>query len=324
VRRIDVIAIVRLGRPLFLVGGFVLYGLGAAIAAVTGHAIDLPRYALGQLVVTAFQLMTHYANEYYDFDTDRANATPTAWSGGSRVLADGALPRATALIASLVLAGIGAAAATALVGALAGSLAGTDVLITSALTIAAMAGLSWAYSAPPLRLCARGIGELDTAVVVTGLVPWLAFYLQAGSCDGVGTLIAAIAPLACLQFAMLVAIELPDAAGDAATGKATLVVRLGAARAARLYIAAVSLAYLALAIGGLTALPRAIALAGAAPLPIAIWRCVRIADHAQQFDRARQAAWERIGFWSVALLVATSVAELAAAIALTTADGRWP
>ena len=37
-----------------------------------------------------------------------------------------------------------------------------------------------------------------------------------------------IVPLALLQFAMLLAIEFPDATGDAATGKRTLVVRLGA------------------------------------------------------------------------------------------------
>ena len=35
------LAFIRLGRPLFLGGGFILYGLGALIAAVHGHAIDI-------------------------------------------------------------------------------------------------------------------------------------------------------------------------------------------------------------------------------------------------------------------------------------------
>jgi len=298
-RIIDIVAFVRLGRPLFLVGGFVLYGLGAALAALAGHALDLHRYALGQAVVTAFQLMTHYANDYFDYDADRANTTPTAWSGGSRVLVAGELPRATALIASLVLAALGVGVAVVLA-------LGAGALVWP--TTAAMLVLSWAYSAPPLRLCVRGLGEIDTALVVTGLVPWLAFYVQAGDCHGVGVLLAAIAPLACLQTAMLVAIEFPDAVGDASTGKRTLVIRLGAARAARWYVGIVALAYVALAIGALTVLPARIALAGLATLPIAVWRVTRIADHRDP------AAWEQLGFWSVALLIATAIAELVATL----------
>ncbi|HEY6172920.1 MAG TPA: hypothetical protein VIX73_00700, partial [Kofleriaceae bacterium] len=103
----QLIAFIRLGRPVFLVGGFLLYGLGAAIAAWHGHAIDATRYALGQATVTALQLMTHYANDYFDLEADRVNTTPTAWSGGSRVLAGGELPAAVALVTSLVLAALG-------------------------------------------------------------------------------------------------------------------------------------------------------------------------------------------------------------------------
>src|SRR5262245_35111157 len=71
---------VRLGRPKFLVGGFVLYGLGAAVARQRGGgaaAIDVGAYLLGQGAITAFQLMTHYANDYFDLAADRANTTPT-------------------------------------------------------------------------------------------------------------------------------------------------------------------------------------------------------------------------------------------------------
>ncbi|HSN28467.1 MAG TPA: prenyltransferase, partial [Kofleriaceae bacterium] len=163
-----VLAFVRLGRPLFLGGGFILYAIGAAIAAATGHAISWHRYALGQVCVTAFQLMTHYANDYFDLEADRANATPTAWSGGSRVLPDGELPPRVALIAALVLAAIGC-----VVSAILGSV-----------LLFVIAGLAWSYSAPPLRLCARGLGELTTAIVVTVLVPWLGFDLQAADAHG--------------------------------------------------------------------------------------------------------------------------------------------
>jgi 1,4-dihydroxy-2-naphthoate polyprenyltransferase len=290
-------AVIRLGRPLFLGGGFLLYGLGAAIAAWHGHPIDAGRYALGQAAVTALQLMTHYANEYYDYDCDRANPTPTRWSGGSRVLACDELPRGVALVAALAMGAIGCALA-AVVVARGGPWA--------APTLAAIAVLAWEYSAPPLRLCARGAGELDTAVVVTGLVPWLGFYLQAPDLAGGGTLAVAIVPLALLQLAMLLAIELPDATGDAATGKRTLVVRLGPRRAAVLYATATLGAYAWLPLGVVLGLPVQVALAAALPLPVALWRVARLADHRDP------AAYNRLTTAAVGLLVATAAAELLA------------
>lgn len=292
-------AFVRLGRPLFLGGGFLLFGLGAAIAALHGHTIDVRRYVLGQLAVTTFQLMTHYANDYFDYDADCANATPTRWSGGSRVLTAGELPRRVALHTALVLAALGLAVSFVL---------GLDAPVLVWPTLLAIVALAWAYSAPPLRLCAAGLGEIDTAVVVTGLVPWLGFYLQAPDLVGLRTLLVAIVPLGLLQFAMLLAIELPDAAGDAATGKRTLVVRLGAERAARLYVAVTAGAYVWLPVAVVLGLPISVAFAAAVPLPVAIWRMVRIVDHR---DRA---AFERLTFFAVALLVVTAAAELVATL----------
>ncbi|HLL24313.1 MAG TPA: prenyltransferase [Kofleriaceae bacterium] len=293
------LAFIRLGRPLFLGGGFILYALGAMIAHWHGHAIDVARYVLGQAAVTAFQLMTHYANDYFDYEADRANLTPTKWSGGSRVLAGGELPREVALIAALVLAGLGSVAAFAVGG-------GAYVLPSYALVLV----LAWEYSAPPLRLCATGWGELDTAIVVTGLVPWIGFYLQAPDLVGVETLALAIVPLALLQVAMLLAIEFPDAAGDAATGKRTLVVRLGADRAAKLYVAITAAAYGWLPIACALGLPARVALAAALPAPIAVWRIIRVAEHRDP------RAYERLTFFAVFLLVATSAATLVAFVTL--------
>lgn len=296
-----VLAFIRLGRPLFLGGGFLLYALGAVIAALHGHALDGRRYALGQGAVTAFQWMTHYANDYFDYDADRANQTPTKWSGGSGVLRAGELPREVALIAAIVLALIGGAL-TVGIGVEAGSAA--------VVTLVAMFGLAWAYSAPPLRLCARGIGELDTAIVVTGLVPWLAFYLQAPDLRGLEVLGIAIVPLAMLQFAMLLAIELPDAAGDAATGKRTLIVRLGAARGAQVFVLFTTLAYAWLPVASMLGLPTRVVLAATAPVPIAAWRISRISDHKDPD------AFEQLTFFAVFVLVATALAEVVAFVTL--------
>ena len=190
-------AFVRLGRPLFLLGGFVLYGLGAAVTVGQGRTIEPSVYLLGQAFITAFQLMTHYANDYFDYEADRANATPTRWSGGSRVLPRGEVPRGAALAGAL-----GAAAAGIVTAIVLASRHPGPLLVPIALAILV---LSWLYSAPPLRLHSTGLGEFDAVLVVTALVPFFGFYLQAPDLVGLRTLLLAIVPPCCLQFAMLLA-----------------------------------------------------------------------------------------------------------------------
>ena len=58
-----IVAFIKLGRPKFLAGGFVFHGLGAALAVAAGAPFDATLFGWGQLIVTAAQLMTHYAND---------------------------------------------------------------------------------------------------------------------------------------------------------------------------------------------------------------------------------------------------------------------
>ena len=292
-------AFVRLGRPLFLLGGFLLYGLGAAVALAQGRTINPSVYLLGQAVLTAFHLMTHYANDYFDYDADRANATPTRWSGGSRVLTRKELPRWIALAGALALAAGGIA--TTIVLALRHP---APLLIPIAMAILVF---SWLYSAPPLRLHSTGLGELDVALVMTTLAPFFAFYLQAPDLLGLRTLLLAIFPLCCLQFAMILAVEVPDAIGDSMVGKRTLAVRLGRPRVVRLYATVVVIAYAALPVLVAAGLPLAVALATALLAPLAAWRiwCMRGGW------ALRPESWEGFTFWAAALLVLTAAAEIA-------------
>ena len=92
IRLQQLLALFKLGRPHFLLGGFLFYALGVVMALYSGIQLHLAAFIWGQIAVTATQLMTHYANDYYDLWADRANTTPTNWSGGSRVLASGLLP----------------------------------------------------------------------------------------------------------------------------------------------------------------------------------------------------------------------------------------
>jgi 1,4-dihydroxy-2-naphthoate octaprenyltransferase len=296
-------AFIRLGRPLFLGGGVVLYALGAAAALADGAALDLRALLWGQAAVTAVQWMTHYGNDYFDLPHDRANRTPTAWSGGSRVLVEGRLRPRAALIAALAFAvaalGVWSALAFAVGAAPAGLIA-----------ILAALGLAWSYSGPPLRLNARGFGEATLALIVPLLTPLTGYALQA---DRVGALpLLAAAPLMALQLAMRIIIDLPDAASDAATGKRTLVVRLGDERSARLHNGLIALAYATLPVLVLAGLPGVVALAAAGTAPLAMWQAWRMGRGAY----LDPAAWDSLAFGGIALLMGTAAAELLAMLAV--------
>jgi 1,4-dihydroxy-2-naphthoate octaprenyltransferase len=279
-------AFIRLGRPHFLFGGFVLNAFGAALAVYAGSPFDWRIYAAGQVAITAIQWMTHYSNDYFDLAADRANPTPTDWSGGSRVLPEGQLPARVALWTAVALALVALAATLIAAFALP-----TGPLALPLLVLALV--WAWSYSAPPLRLAARGLGELSVALLVPGLTPVVGFYQQAGYIWP--PLFAFIAPLCCLQFAMSLSINFPDAQGDVAAGKRTLLLRIGPPRAAALYIGAIVAAYVLFAALAASGQP-ALALAG---LPLGIALCWRMA----RGDWARPARWNALAFWSVALLV---------------------
>jgi 1,4-dihydroxy-2-naphthoate octaprenyltransferase len=294
---------IRLGRPHFLAGGVVFYALGTALAIDAGHALNVTAWLCGQIAVTCVQLMTHYANEYFDLAGDRANLTPTDWSGGSRVLVAGLLPPRVALFAGGALAVLAAGSAAAL------ALLFPDRPLAAPLVVFALA-LAWSYSAPPLRLHSRGVGELATALLVTGCVPWLGFYLQAGELNAAALWLSA--PLACLQVAMLLAIEFPDAAGDAAAGKRTLLVRIGARAGARLTVALLAAAFVLTALYPLGGLPGWMAVAVWACAPLAAWQAWRL----WRGGWAVPAQWNNLAFGNVALVIGAAAAQLAALLAL--------
>ena len=291
-------AVVRLGRPVFLLGGFALYGLGALAAARRGYGFDLGTYALGQLAVSSIQLMTHYANDYFDYEADRANATPTRWSGGSRVLVNGELPRRVALRAALAAGAIAPLASLALLL--------RPGHVPAGLLLCVMQALAWSYSGPPLRLHGRGFGEPTTALVVPLLTPLAGFVLQAGRFEQYPLLLTV--PLALLQIAMLVTIEFPDHAGDRAVGKLSWVVVFGPDRAARLIQLAIVGAFVFALLSIRFGVPRRAALLWIALMPLAFSLCFRL----QRRDYTRVSAWESLSFSAVALFFLAIVAQVAA------------
>lgn len=289
-------AVIRLGRPQFLIGGLALFGLGAVMAHASGFPLSVLRYFAGQAVVTSVQLMTHYANDYFDFEADVANCSPTLWSGGSRVLPSRQVSRAVALYAALACAGCAVASMLAVHSLGAG--------VTVWAIMLAMLLLAWSYSAPPMRLNSRGWGEIIAAVVVAALVPFLGFAVQVGSVTTLALL--AVLPLILIQFVMLLVLDVPDRQGDAAVGKSTLVVRLGVESAGHLHNGALLGTYVLIPVLSEFGLPRAVALFFACTAPLALFQVFAVA-RGRLHDPRR---WELLAVCAVALVFVATVAEL--------------
>jgi 1,4-dihydroxy-2-naphthoate octaprenyltransferase len=208
---------IRMGRLPLLFGGFLLYLLGALTAAAAGHAFSPVRFLLGYAILGPAHLSVHFSNDYFDADGDRLG-TPTGVSGGSGVLTRYPDLRPRARLAALTLIGI---------SCLAGLLAFLTVLPAPLLLLFIVLGngLGWFYSAPPVRLSSRGIGEASTAATFGLLLPGMGYLAIAGGLD-LPFLLAAV-PLTLLGVSFILSVEIPDRDADALSGKMTFIVRHG-------------------------------------------------------------------------------------------------
>lgn len=263
-------------RPPYVAAATVPVLLGAALAWHDG-AFDAAYLAATLAGVLCFALGATAANDYFDHRSraDERNLTPTPFSGGSRAIQRGLLrPRHVLGLAALLFA-----AGSAIGLAIASQLQATRGAGLAEVLGLGVAGflLGLLYTAPPVRLAHRGLGELAVGL---GFGPLLVAgtYLVQSAAAGAGAVVspAALAfsvPLGALVAAMLLINEVPDRPWDAAAGKRTLAVRLSAGRAAWGYGALLALAYGSIVAAAALA-PAWPALLALLPAPLAVraWR----------------------------------------------------
>jgi 1,4-dihydroxy-2-naphthoate octaprenyltransferase len=237
----------------FLSATIVPVFLGLA-AAGYDHHFSLGLAALTLLGAIAIHLGLNVANDVFDTlsGVDDVNFTPTKFSGGSRVLQYGlvSLRQMTTLAAIFYAVAI-------IIGLVLVAIVGPGLLW---LGIAGVL-ISFFYTAPPLRLVHRGLGELAVALGFGPIMVLGAYFVQTGQYAW-RPLILSI-PVAIFVMLILYANEIPDRFADARGGKRTLVVRMSPDAVIRGYIASVAVAYLVViggVITGLLPLPTLIAL----------------------------------------------------------------
>ncbi len=257
----------RATRLPFLSATLVPVLLGIAVAAL---ADDFSFWvALLTLIGGAcIHLGVNVANDIFDTRSgaDQANVNPTQFSGGSRVILYGLLSMRQMVLLSIGFYGIGIGIGIALA-----AWRGWELLWIGV----AGALISVFYTAPPLKLVHRGMGEIAVALGFGPIMALGAYFVQTGEYDR-EPLLASI-PVGILIALILYVNEVPDRPADASVGKRTLPVRLSREAVVRGYVGAVAVTFAliaALAVAGLTARPTLIALA-AAPLALPVVRTLR-------------------------------------------------
>jgi len=215
--------------------------LGTTLAYWQSGRVDWAVFGIALLALFLLTDGTYIANEYFDYENDklnlarigRADAVGVTTTGGTRVLVKGLIPRRHALIAAVV-----AFLLAIPVGLFLQLGLGTGPLTIPLGLLALFIG--WFYTAPPIKACHRGLGEVFIAVG-QGLVVFGAYYVQ----QGFSTLPLLVSlPWFIALPALKIIREFPDYAADRATGKRGLTLRFGRERMASVYGVLIVLAVL--------------------------------------------------------------------------------
>jgi 1,4-dihydroxy-2-naphthoate polyprenyltransferase len=265
--------LVQMTRPGFLVITAVACVLGTAVAVACGHWPNLWTALATLVLAVLMHAAANVLNDYHDAlnGADDANTQGLfPFTGGARLIQNGlvsvqdTLDLANALIVFLIPCGLLLAFKT-----------GGGLVLLGLMGLL----LGWAYSAPPLALMKRGLGEV-TVSLTWGLVVVGADYVQRGQFFVIPVAVA-------LSFALLVGNILvingfPDAVSDAQVGKRTLVVRLGTRHVAWLYLLVALLAHAWLVAGVWLFIHPEPALWGLASMPLSLWAFMLLLNNVDQ------------------------------------------
>jgi len=224
-------------RPWSFTMTFSSVTMGALLAAISGRFSPwLYAVTLGGMI--AFHAATNVLNDFFDVrhGVDREGAPTTKYR--LHPAAFGQTPLSTTLSFS-----VGLYAATLAAGVYLALVTSPSILLV---LLAGIVG-SVFYTADPVVLKARALGEATVFVMWGLLIPLGAYMVQTGSAALLPVL--ATVPIGIFVALVLLANNIRDIGYDGSVGARTLAVVLGAETSERLYVVLLGLAYLLVAAG---------------------------------------------------------------------------
>ncbi|OPX20787.1 MAG: 1,4-dihydroxy-2-naphthoate octaprenyltransferase [Desulfobacca sp. 4484_104] len=209
----------------FLTGSLMPVLAGGALAYWAEKTGDLLMLGLTLLGVGSLHLGANLINDYFDAQgSDPLNLKITPFSGGSRVIQNQQFSAGTIKIMALSFFGLAIAAGLTLI-----------YLGRPLVAVLGLLGLlgGYYYSAQPLQLMSRGLGELDIFLVFGPLITWGTYYVMVGKLKTVAFM--AGVPFGFLIAAVIWINQFPDFEADREVGKYHLVAQLGLAASRWVY-----------------------------------------------------------------------------------------
>lgn len=202
----------RATRPFSFTASIIPILVGSACALLVGSFSPVAfLLCLGGAV--ALQAGTNLVNDYYDH---QLGADHSGSLGPSRVIQEGWLAPKTVLAGGIAFFVVGGAAGFVLM-----STAGWPILLLGLIGVP----LAYGYTAPPLKLAYRGLGELNVFMLMGPLMVLGGFLVHRAA--GLSVALTASLPIGCVVAAILHANNLRDLDDDRALGKKTLATIVG-------------------------------------------------------------------------------------------------
>ena len=262
--------LVKISNPGALLAGFLLYGLGVAIAKYLSVEINSSAYVFGQICVTMLQLSRYYLKATYDLPAER---DPRAALGAGSE--ETSLTRTKLLLLSFTTLTIGAVF--------------TVLLFTYHwvnwpvfIIIAASFLLMFLYAVPPFRLVYSGYGELISAFFMANLVPGIGFLLQAGDFHRLLAMITF--PITALYLALELAFSLEHYQALAKGSARSMMERFGWQTGMFFHNVMILFGYLLIGVAALSGMPLSLVIPGLVSLPLGffqIWQISQIGGGAK-------------------------------------------
>lgn len=226
----------KLSRIQFYPMPWMVYSLGAAAAYSTYQKFNLGAYLWGYIFLFFVELCSVFANEYYDFRTDKLNKNAGPFNGGSRVLVEGRLGFKAVKTAIAVFLFFIFVSGYFLIKISPGI---QSSLILSLLLIGFFLGLG--YTVPPLKYSYRGLGEIVVAITFSPYLILCGYSFQSGAWRDLFPWVIGM-PLLLAIFAAITLSGIPDFQADRSASKRTIAVMLGPRKAAILSACSISIA----------------------------------------------------------------------------------
>jgi 1,4-dihydroxy-2-naphthoate polyprenyltransferase len=213
----SIIKILKLGRIYFTAPGFLIYSSGSLFSVLTGSDFEIKKFFLGYLPLFFAQLSVSYSNDYYDMESDK-KSNATVFSGGSKVLVNNPELKYISkwiAISLIILSLILAVAFTQIF----------KINYIFLIIIILVNTIGWFYSATPIKLSYRNLGEL-AIILCLGIALPVAGCIVLSNNISFNLLIFTV-PFAIYSLVFALNVEIPDFEADRYANKKNLVSNFG-------------------------------------------------------------------------------------------------